>query len=112
MMNDLMQSMGESSVLYIIFGIIVLVFLVLDLGIFVRSKTEMTVRAALIQTFCWVTVALGYGYLIYHYHGAEKGLQYISAYLTEYSLSADNLFVFIIILSYFKISKEYYHKVL
>ena len=111
-MNELMNALGESAVLYILFSFIILLFLVLDLGIFVRRKTEMTIRAALFQTFFWVTIALGYGYLVYHYHGTEKGLQYISAYLMEYSLSADNLFVFIIILSYFNISEKYYHKVL
>jgi tellurite resistance protein TerC len=72
----------------------------------------MTVGGALIQAVCWVSVAMFFGFLIYKYHGTEKGLQFISAYLMEYSLSADNLFVFIIILSYFKVSQQYYHKVL
>ncbi|HYV94161.1 MAG TPA: TerC/Alx family metal homeostasis membrane protein [Chitinophagales bacterium] len=111
-MKELCERFGDSNVLYGIFGIIILFFLVLDLGIVVRQKKEMTIRSAAIQTLCWVTIALGFGYLIYRYHGTEKGLQYISAYLMEYSLSADNLFVFIIILSYFKVSEQYYHKVL
>jgi tellurite resistance protein TerC len=111
-MNSLIEAYGDADVLYIIFGIIVGAFLILDLGVFVRRKQEMSVRGALIQTFCWVSIALSYGYLVYHYHGAQRGLEYYSAYLMEYSLSADNLFVFILILSYFKISKQYYHKVL
>ncbi|MFI5135652.1 MAG: TerC/Alx family metal homeostasis membrane protein, partial [Chitinophagales bacterium] len=111
-MTVLMNSIGEQYVLYIIFGVIVLLFLVLDLGFFVRRKTEITIRGALIQTICWISMALGYGYLVYHYHGAEKGLQYVSAYLMEYGLSADNLFVFVLILSYFNVSQKYYHKVL
>ncbi|MBK6484174.1 MAG: TerC/Alx family metal homeostasis membrane protein [Chitinophagaceae bacterium] len=111
-MNELIQQFGDTNVLYFVFGFIVLLFLVLDIGLLQRSDKPMSVKSALIQTSCWVTTALSYGYLIYHYHGTEKGLQFVSAYLMEYSLSADNLFVFILILSYFKISEKYYHKVL
>lgn len=111
-MNQLIEAFGESDVLYLIFGLIVAIFLILDIGIFVRRKEEMSVKGALLQTAGWVSLALSYGYLVYHYHGAQRGLEYYSAYLMEYSLSADNLFVFILILSYFKVSKQYYHKVL
>ena len=103
-MNALIEKFGDADVLYVIFGIIIGLFLILDLGFLVRRKQAMNVKSALIQTFCWVSIALGYGYLVYHYHGSQRGLEYISAYLMEYSLSADNLFVFILILSYFKIS--------
>lgn len=111
-MNMLISEFGDQDVLYLIFGILVLLFLVLDIGLLQRSDRPMSVKSALIQTVGWVSIAVVYGYLVYHYHGTEKGLQYISAYLMEYSLSADNLFVFILILSYFRISDKYYHKVL
>lgn len=111
-MNELIQQFGDTNVLYFVFGFVVILFLVLDIGLLQRSDKPMSVKSALIQTSCWVTTALSYGYLVYHYHGTEKGLQFVSAYLMEYSLSADNLFVFILILSYFKISEKYYHKVL
>lgn len=111
-MNDLIEKFGDTDVLYVIFGIVVLLFLILDIGLLQRSDKPMSIKSALLQTACWVSTALGYGYLVYHFHGTEKGLQYISAYLMEYSLSADNLFVFILILSYFRISDKYYHKVL
>ncbi len=111
-MNALCEKFGESTVLFAVWGLIIAAFLTLDLGYFVRRKQEMTVRGALLQTLCWVVAALSFGILIYVYHGEDNGLQYISAYLMEYSLSADNLFVFIIILAYFKVSQEYYHKVL
>jgi tellurite resistance protein TerC len=111
-MLELTEQFGDSLVLYVIFGIIMILFLVLDIGVLVRQKKEMTLRGALVQAGCWVSIALIYGFLVYKYHGSEKGLQFISAYLMEYSLSADNLFVFIIILSYFKVSQKYYHKVL
>ncbi|MBK9729843.1 MAG: hypothetical protein IPO83_00870 [Chitinophagaceae bacterium] len=90
-MNALIQQFGDTDVLYVIFGIVVLLFLVLDIGILQRSDKPMTVKSALFQTGCWVSIAFAYGYLVYHFHGTEKGLQYISAYLMEYSLSADNL---------------------
>ncbi|MCY7410818.1 MAG: TerC/Alx family metal homeostasis membrane protein, partial [Chitinophagales bacterium] len=70
------------------------------------------VKSALIQSVCWISIALCYGVLVYFYHGNERGIEYFTAYLMEYSLSADNLFVFIIILSYFKVSEKYTHKVL
>ena len=111
-MSELCSRFGDSKVLYAIFFLLLFVILILDLGVLVRRNKEMTIRSALIQTMCWVAIALGFGYLIYSYHGEEQGLQYISAYLMEYSLSADNLFVFIIILGYFKVSDQYYHKVL
>jgi len=111
-MSDLCLRFGDSKVLYAIFLLLLFVILILDLGVLVRRKKEMTLRSALIQTMCWLAIALGFGYLVYRYHGNEQGLQYISAYLMEYSLSADNLFVFIIILGYFKVSEQYYHKVL
>lgn len=111
-MKEMMDVLGESQTLYIVFFFVIFLFLLLDLGILVRSKSKMTVKSALIQTGCWVSVALGYGVLVYYYHGKDHGLEYFSAYLMEYSLSADNLFVFIIILSYFKVSEKYTHKVL
>ena len=111
-MSQLCERFGDSRVLYALFILLILVILTLDLGVLVRRNREMTVRSALIQTMCWVSIALGFGYLVYSYHGKEEGLQYLSAYLMEYSLSADNLFVFIIILAYFKVSEQYYHKVL
>ena len=111
-MNELLLKFGDTTVLYGLFGIILFLFLVLDLGYFVRQKEAMTVRSAIIQTVCWISMALFFGFMVSRYHGAEKGLQWISAYLMEYSLSADNLFVFIIILTYFNVSQQYYHKVL
>jgi tellurite resistance protein TerC len=111
-MNELMDRFGDADVLYIIFGIVLLVFLSLDLVLLQRSDKPMSFRSALIQTACWLSIAFGYGYLVYHFHGRDRGLEYYSAYLMEYSLSVDNLFVFILILSYFKVAEEYYHKVL
>jgi tellurite resistance protein TerC len=111
-MNALIDKFGDASVLYVVFGVALLLFLALDIGLLQRSNKPMSIKKALFQTAGWVSMALGYGYLVYHYHGTEKGLQYISAYLMEYSLSADNIFVFILILGYFRISEQYYHKVL
>lgn len=111
-MNELIQQFDKTDVLYILFGVVMLVFLTLDIGILQRSQQEMTVKKALWQTAGWVSMAFIYGYILYHFHGSQRGLEYFSAYLMEYSLSADNLFVFILILTYFKVSQKYYHKVL
>src|SRR5580765_7041567 len=111
-MNDWIQQLGESQVLTFVFACMLLIFIALDIGLLQRSDKPMSIKKALIQTFGWVSMALFYGYLVYTFHGHEKGFQYYSAYLMEYSLSADNLFVFIMILSYFRVSEIYYHKVL
>ncbi|MBA2422549.1 MAG: TerC/Alx family metal homeostasis membrane protein [Chitinophagales bacterium] len=111
-MNELIRQFGDSDVLYVVFGVALLIFLVLDIALLQRSNKPMSIKSALLQASGWVSMALGYGYLVYHYHGSESGLQYVSAYLMEYSLSMDNIFVFILILSYFKVSDKYYHKVL
>jgi len=111
-MNKLIEQLGATDVLYLVFGIALVIFLVLDIGVLQRKQQAMSVKSALIQTACWVSLALGFGYLVYHYRGAERGFEYVSAYLTEWSLSTDNIFVFILILKYFKVSDKYYHKVL
>ncbi len=111
-MNDLIRRFGDSDVLYVVFGVALLIFLVLDIALLQRSNKPMSIKSATIQATGWISMALGYGYLVYHFHGSESGLEYVSAYLMEYSLSMDNIFVFILILSYFKVSDKYYHKVL
>ncbi|MBA3647554.1 MAG: TerC/Alx family metal homeostasis membrane protein [Chitinophagales bacterium] len=111
-MSNLIQHFGDAGVLYIIFGITLIFSLLLDAGVLQRSFKPMSLKSASVQTVCWISLAIAYGFLISHYRDTEKGLQYYSAYLMEYSLSADNLFVFILILNYFNISDLYYHKVL
>ena len=86
--------------------------LVLDLGVFHRKEHEVKIKEALIWTCVWITLALIFNYGIYYFQGKEKALQFLSGYLIEKSLSVDNIFVFILIFSYFKVPSLYQHKVL
>lgn len=97
--------------LYIIFLSVLIISLIVDFGLFNKPK-EMNNKSATLQSLFWLCVALSFGLLLYWSEGKEYSLQYLSVYLMEYSLSIDNIFVFILILNYFKVSRKYYQKVL
>jgi tellurite resistance protein TerC len=115
---SLFNSTEEETILFGIFAVIILLFLVLDLGLFHKQAHKITTRSALYQSIFWVAVSTIFGLFIYLYDesGEESGLQaaieYFSAYLTEYALSVDNIFVILLILKYFKVNEDYYHKIL
>ncbi|HEY3321768.1 MAG TPA: TerC family protein [Planctomycetota bacterium] len=90
----------------------VAVMLALDLGIFQRKAHEVRFKEALTWTIVWVLLALGFAGLVYHQRGAEDALQFVTGYLVEESLSVDNLFVFLLIFSYFKVPPVQQHRVL
>ena len=103
----------QETILFIIFGLIILIFLVIDLGVFNKEARVISTRSALIQSIFWVLISVVFGYLIYLYDGgAEVSLTFFSAYLTEYALSVDNIFVILLILQYFKVKEKYYHNIL
>jgi len=104
--------MNESVVLWTGFNLFVLAMLALDLGVFHRKSHTVTVKEALIWTGVWVTLALIFNLLIYLYFGEEKAVAFFTGYLIEKSLSVDNIFVIILIFSYFQVPQEYQHKVL
>jgi tellurite resistance protein TerC len=100
--------------LFGVFALIILVFLALDLGLFHKKAHKISTRSALYQSIFWVLISTIFGYFIYLYDesGAEGAVQYFSAYLTEYALSVDNIFVILLILKYFQVNEDYYHKIL
>ncbi|MEI7801475.1 MAG: TerC/Alx family metal homeostasis membrane protein [Bacteroidota bacterium] len=108
---SIINSLSVETWLYIIFLLVLISSLLIDFGIFHTPK-EMSYKSAALQSLVWVCIALSFCSLIYLKEGKEYALQYVSAYLMEYSLSIDNIFVFVLILTYFKVSKKYYHKVL
>jgi tellurite resistance protein TerC len=102
-----------------VFGVLIVVFLVLDLGVLNKNPHKVSTRSALWQSTFWVSLALGFGVLIaYSFPATEKltsydaALLYLTAYVSEYALSVDNIFVIILILRYFQIDDVYYHKIL
>lgn len=98
--------------LWIGFGVLVLVMLAVDLGVFQRKSHEVSIREALVWSAVWIGLALIFNGVIYHYQGHEAGLKFLTGYLIEKSLSVDNLFVFLLIFSYFRIPAAYQHKIL
>lgn len=104
----------EETILFGIFAVIIILFLVLDLGLFHKQAHKISTRSALYQSIFWVVVSTLFGVFILFYDesGTEGAVQYFSAYLTEYALSVDNIFVILLILKYFKVNEKYYHKVL
>jgi tellurite resistance protein TerC len=101
-------------ILFGIFGAIIILFLVLDLGLFHKQAHKVSTKSALYQSIFWVTVSALFGYFIYIYDksGAVGAVEYFSAYLTEKALSVDNIFVILLILKYFQVDETYYHKIL
>lgn len=104
--------MMEHPIAWIGFSVFVLAMLALDLGVFHRRAHAVGFKEALAWTAVWVALALGFGAGVWHFAGPEKGLQFFTGYLIEYSLSADNVFVFALIFSYFAVPAEWQHKVL
>lgn len=86
--------------------------LALDLGVFHKKSQEITVKDALIWTGVWITLAMGFNLFIYYVFGREQAIEFFTGYLIEKSLSVDNIFVIIMIFSYFHVPTAYQHKVL
>lgn len=86
--------------------------LVIDLVVFHGKEHEESIREALIWTGVWITLALIFGIGVYYYMGSQTALDYYTGYLIEKSLSVDNIFVFLLVFSYFQVPAKYQHKVL
>lgn len=86
--------------------------LLLDLGVFHRKSHAVSLKESLIWVAVWVSLALVFGVLVYYEFGKAKALEYLAGYVVELSLSVDNLFVFILIFSYFSVPAKYQHRIL
>jgi tellurite resistance protein TerC len=103
---------GESIVVWVVFGALVASAVVADLVIF-RPKTDrVTLKQALVESAAWVALALGFGLWIYLSRGRQAGVEYLTSYVLEKSLSADNIFVFLIIFRTFGVGPRAQHRVL
>jgi tellurite resistance protein TerC len=90
----------------------ILLLLALDLGVLRRKAHIIEFREALLGTLLWVAVSLLFNLFVYLYFGSQSALDFFTGYLVEYSLSVDNLFVFMLIFSYFKVPASYQQRVL
>jgi tellurite resistance protein TerC len=95
-----------------LFTVLVVCALALDLGLFHRQARVLGMREAGIWVGIWIFLAGGFGVYIFYALGTQKGLEFIQGYCLELALSTDNLFVFILIFSYFRVAAAYQHRVL
>lgn len=104
--------MEHSLTLWILFNAFILAMLVIDLAVFHKKEHEESIREALIWTGVWIAMAVVFGIGVFYYMNPQTALDYYTGYLIEKSLSVDNIFVFLLVFSYFKVPAEYQHKVL
>lgn len=107
-----MDSIGNSVGLWIGFSLFILFMLSLDLGLFNRKAHAIKYREAVIWSAVWITVALLFAGIVFWYQGTDLGLKFLTGYVIELSLSVDNLFVFLLIFSFFKVPAKVQHRVL
>lgn len=94
------------------FILFVLAMLALDLGIAHRRKRAMDFKQAITWSIFWIGLSFLFAVLLYHWRGPDQALLYVTGYLIEWSLSVDNLFVFLLIFGYFKVNHQNQHRVL
>ncbi|MFZ2149815.1 MAG: TerC/Alx family metal homeostasis membrane protein [Minisyncoccia bacterium] len=104
--------MEAQTILTILFGVVVTGFLVADLGFFNKKSHKIEFKPALYQSIFWIAVSIIFGALIFFFIDKQTAVEFFSAYVTEKMLSVDNLFVIMLIFSYFKLEEKYHHKAL
>jgi tellurite resistance protein TerC len=95
-----------------IFNLIIAILLSLDLFVFHRKSHVVKVKEALWMTAFWIAIAIAFNVFVYYIRGTEDALNFLTGYLVEKALSVDNLFVFLLIFSYFRVPDHLLHKVL
>lgn len=104
--------MNTTQLIYLVFSGVIFIAIILDLGLLSKKNTVISLKTALIQTVFWVSLSLAFCVFIWYEKGRTDAIMYLSAYLLEWSLSIDNIFVFIIIFSFFKVHTNNYSRVL
>jgi tellurite resistance protein TerC len=104
--------MSSQVWVWVAFNGFVLVMLAVDLGVVHRRAHEVTLREALVWSGIWIALALLFALGVYAWYGPQPALEFLTGYLIEKSLSVDNIFVFVLIFSYFKVPARYQHTVL
>ena len=102
----------NQTILWTSFNIFVLVMLAVDLGLFHRKSHEVSVKEALTWTGVWVMLAFLFNVFVYYHLGEKRAFEFLTGYVIEKSLSVDNIFVMVMIFSYFNVPRQYQHKVL
>ena len=104
--------MSSQVWMWVAFNVFVLAMLAVDLGVVHRRAHEVTLKEALLWSGIWISLALLFALGVYFWNGPQPALEFLTGYLIEKSLSVDNIFVFVLIFSYFKVPGRYQHEVL
>lgn len=104
--------MTPHEILWTVFGLCIAGFLIADLGFLNRTAHRISAKSALWQSLFWIGASLVFAALVYWAEGRAHAVEFLSAYVTEKMLSVDNLFVIMLIFSFFKLEEKYHHKVL
>jgi len=104
--------MTERIIPWVLFNVFVILMLALDLGVFHRKAHVIKIKEAVVWSIVWTVLGVLFGVVVYFYRGHDAALEYLAGYLIERTLSADNLFVFLLIFSYFGVPAVYEYKVL
>ena len=99
--------MTEEHVTYLVFGAVLVIAVILDLGLLSKPSVEIGVKKSLFQTLLWISLAFAFWAFLWWQQGEATAIEYISAYLMEWSLSIDNIFVFILIFTFFNIRSDH-----
>jgi tellurite resistance protein TerC len=102
----------ENIWFWIGFHVFIFFMLALDLGIFHKRTHKVPVKEAIIWTIVWISLAFLFNLFVLFEFGKVKALEFLTGYVIEYSLSVDNIFVFILIFTYFAVKDQYQHKIL
>jgi tellurite resistance protein TerC len=99
--------MTDHQLTYLVFGIVLIISIIIDLGVFSKKSGEVSIKKAFQQSLFWIGLGLSFFAFVWLVDGQKPALEYLSAYLMEKSLSIDNIFVFILIFSYYRIRKDH-----
>lgn len=97
---------------WLLFNIFLVTMLMMDVFVFHRKDHVIKMKEALLWSAFWIGLAIAFGIFIYFWRDGETSLNYFSGYITEKSLSVDNLFVILMLFTYFCVPQEYRHRVL
>lgn len=104
--------MDRSTVSYLTFGVVLILAVIFDLGLLSKKGTTVSLKKALAMTLFWVSLAMMFFGFLWIEDGHKTAFAYLSAYVMEWSLSVDNIFVFILIFTFFGVKPAYYARVL
>src|SRR3989440_2123046 len=111
-LHETLPAVSTSIWFWIAFHIGVFVAVTVDLAQFKHRDRELSVRAAARRTLLWIVLSLAFNTLVAHIKGPEQGLDFLTGYVIEYSLSIDNIFVFVLIFAYFRVPPRAQHRAL